>query len=107
MNPSQIEEICRKLPKTDLHMHLDGSVRIETIHDLAVQKEPEKGWGLAQVENAIRISSDCKNLADYLDRFFFINRYLQGAQALGRVAFELCEDLAAENVRYFETRFCP
>lgn len=99
-------EICRELPKTDLHVHLDGSVRPATMLE-AVQALDSRDWTLEQVTERMRVDREVRSLQDYLKKFDFITRYLQGAEIIERVSAELVEDAAAENVRYVEARFCP
>ncbi|MBM4403119.1 MAG: adenosine deaminase [Candidatus Cloacimonetes bacterium] len=101
-------ELIHKLPKTDLHVHLDGSVRIETIIDLAKkhnitlpETDPEK------LRKIICCGADCKSLDDYLRGFHIVNLVLQNREGLKRAAYELAEDAAAENIRYMEVRYSP
>ncbi|HEX8538480.1 MAG TPA: adenosine deaminase [Cystobacter sp.] len=102
------EELLRALPKTDLHCHLDGSMRLETILELAeqqkVQLPADTVDGLAK---AIHMGEVCKNLEDYLVAFDVTLSVLQTAEALYRAAYELAVDAAAENVRYLEVRYSP
>ncbi len=96
------------LPKIDLHVHLDGSMRLGTILDLAqqdgIELPAEDEEGLAQ---AMHVGQDCKSLEEYLEAFDITLRVLQGDGKLRRAAYELVEDAAAENVRYMEVRFSP
>jgi adenosine deaminase len=97
-----------RLPKTDLHVHLDGSLRIGTILELAeeqgVDLPSESPDGLLKFMNCgLRTGS----LVEYLKAFDVTLRVLQTEQALSRVAYELCEDAAKENVRYMEVRYAP
>jgi adenosine deaminase len=97
-----------RLPKTDLHVHLDGSLRIETILELAeeqgVKLPAETREGLLGAMNCgVRTGS----LVEYLKAFDVTLRVLQTEDALVRVAYELCEDAAKENVRYMEIRYAP
>jgi adenosine deaminase len=102
------EELIRALPKTDLHCHLDGSMRIKTILELA---EKQKVKLLADTEDglsrAIHKGEVCKSLEDYLVAFDVTLAVLQDAAALHRAAYELGIDAAAENVRYLEVRYSP
>jgi adenosine deaminase len=102
------EELIRALPKTDLHCHLDGSMRIKTILELA---ERQKVKLLADTEDglarAIHKGEVCKSLGDYLVAFDVTLAVLQDAAALHRAAYELGIDAAAENVRYLEVRYSP
>jgi adenosine deaminase len=100
-------ERLRRLPKTELHVHLDGSVRPDTLLEFA----HERGLQLPAKDPASLAAhmhvTDARNLVDYLARFDITLSVMQSAHALERIAYELAEDLANENVRYAEVRFCP
>jgi adenosine deaminase len=102
------EELLRALPKTDLHCHLDGSLRLETVLDLAEKQKVElpadTREGLAR---AIHMGETCASLEDYLTAFDVTLAVLQTEEALHRAARELATDCAAENVRYLEVRYAP
>ncbi|WP_224365736.1 adenosine deaminase [Hyalangium versicolor] len=102
------EELLHALPKTDLHCHLDGSMRLKTILELAEQQKiklpADSVDGLAQ---AIHMGQVCKSLEEYLVAFDVTLSVLQTADALYRSAYELAVDAAAENVRYLEVRYSP
>ncbi len=101
-------ELLKALPKTDLHCHLDGSLRLKTILELAEQQKirlpADDEQGLAK---AIHQGEVCKNLEDYLVAFDITLSVLQTEEALYRVAYELALDAAEENVRYLEVRYSP
>lgn len=97
-----------QLPKTDLHVHLDGSLRVETMLELAEQqgvelpaKDPER------LRQLVQVGDNCQSLEEYLKAFDLTLSVLQDFDALRRTAFELAEDSALENVKYLEVRFCP
>jgi adenosine deaminase len=101
-------EVLRKLPKTDLHLHLDGSLRPRTVWELAKEqnvKLPAKTP--AELARKLTAGSRTKSLADYLKIFDVTLSVLQVPEALERVAYELAEDCAAENVRHMEVRYSP
>jgi adenosine deaminase len=96
-----------RLPKAELHVHLDGSLRPATLLDLARAAgvplpvtEPEA------LRRYMRVD-DARNLEDYLTRFDLTVAVLQTAEALERVAYEMVEDAARDGVRYLEVRYCP
>jgi len=100
--------ILPRLPKVDLHLHLDGSLRPQTVLELAQQQGiPLPGYTLNEVRRLLEIEDRARNLADYLTRFDLPVRILQQPEALTRVARELVEDVSQENVRYVEVRFAP
>src|SRR5258706_10219270 len=101
-------DFIEKLPKTDLHCHLDGSLRIETILDLAQKQkvrlpanDPDKLFRL------IYAGDVCTSLDDYLKAFDITLSVMQTEESLYRTAYELAEDCARENVRYLEVRYSP
>ena len=100
-------ELLETLPKAELHVHLDGSLRPVTMIELADEydveiptRDPEE---LARRMNA----DDARNLEEYLAKFETTVSLMQHADALERVAFELAEDNAREGVRYVEVRYSP
>jgi adenosine deaminase len=97
-----------KLPKTDLHVHLDGSLRVETILDLArrdgIELPADDADGLRR---AMHLGENCGSLVEYLKAFDVTLRVMQTADSLTRIAYELAEDAAKENVRYMEVRYAP
>ncbi len=98
----------KKLPKIDLHNHLDGSVRVATIRDLAIaggHKLPTRS--VRKLAPYCQVGPDCKSLTDFLQKFFFFYDFLKSARAVEQIACEICEDAAKDNVIYLETRFAP
>lgn len=97
----------RKLPKAELHVHLDGSMRLKTVKDLASTLPEEtafpKRFGF---KKAVTPPQRC-SLPEYLQAFDVTVAVLQTAAALERTAYELCEDVSRENVLYLEVRFAP
>ena len=95
------------LPKTDLHVHLDGSLRIPTLIELAREQRIElpsyTDGGLRETVYKERYTS----LGDYLKGFKYTVAVMQSAESLERIAAELAEDNQAEGVRYLEVRFAP
>ena len=100
-------ELLRRLPKAELHCHLDGSLRVETLLELAKGME---SWlpahDVAGLRKAMRVPDAC-TLEAYLSSFSLTLGVLQTAGALERVAYELAEDAAREGVWYLEVRFAP
>lgn len=96
----------KALPKIDLHCHLDGSVRPETLHELAI----ERNINVPEIE-ALRTSliapEDCPSLDEYLKRFDLANQVMQDEASIERITFEVYEDAALENIKYLEVRFGP
>lgn len=101
-------DVIEKLPKTDLHVHLDGSLRLSTILDLAERHRIElPARDEDGLRKAMNLGQNCGSLVEYLKAFDVTLRVLQTAESLTRAAFELAEDEARENVRYMEVRYSP
>jgi len=100
-------ELIAQLPKTDLHVHLDGSLRISTLIDLARTYDVELP---SYTEDGLRqlvFKPTYESLGDYLKGFRFTVAVLQQELALEQVAYELAQDPQQEGVRYLEVRFAP
>lgn len=101
-------EVFKALPKTDLHVHLDGSLRLETILELAKAEKVElPANDLEGLRAAIGSGNNFGSLVEYLRGFEITLRVMQTEAALERIAFELAEDAHRENVRYMEVRYAP
>lgn len=91
----------------DLHLHLDGSLRIKTVLDLANKSNilvPQDEFLLSKM---LKVSDNDIDLVDYLSKFGLPIKLMQDEESLYRVGFELIEDLASENHIYAEIRFAP
>lgn len=100
-------EFLRDLPKTDLHVHLDGSIRIPTLIDLAREHKVDlPSYTEAGLRETV-FKERYQNLAEYLRAFTYTVAVLQTESALERCAYELAMDNLAEGVRYLEVRFAP
>jgi len=107
MNNMIPTEFIRRIPKTDLHLHLDGSLRIPTLIELAKQQRIRLP---SYTEDGLRrlvFKDKYTNLPEYLKGFACTCAVMQTAESLERVAYELAEDNLAEGVRYIEVRYAP
>lgn len=102
------KEFIKKLPKTDLHVHLDGSLRLQTIFELAKQQNVKlPAVNEEELKKLICCDRYCDSLVDYLRGFEITLSVLQTVESLQQTAYELAEDAAAENIRYMEVRYSP
>ncbi|HUJ08715.1 MAG TPA: adenosine deaminase family protein [Verrucomicrobiae bacterium] len=101
------DEFVRRIPKTDLHLHLDGSLRIPTLIELAKKQRVKLPSYSDEGLRRQVFKNTYKNLPDYLKGFAFTCAVMQDAESLERIAFELAEDNLAEGVRYIEVRYAP
>jgi len=102
------DELLLALPKTDLHCHLDGSLRLKTMLELAdkqgLRLPADSEEGLAK---AMKLGQQHGSLEDYLKGFDTTLSVMQTEDSLYRTAYELAQDAAAENVRVLEVRYAP
>ncbi len=101
-------DFLHALPKTDLHVHLDGSLRLETVLELSKRFDTGYQWDTVEDVRAIcEVPDDCESLVDYLRVFDITLKMMQEEPELTRIAYELAEDAHQENVRYMEVRYSP
>lgn len=101
-------DLIKKLPKIDLHRHLDGSLRAKTILEIA----GEQNFTLpadneAEITKYVQVNKDCKSLTEFLKAFETFYPILMNPHAMERIAYEASEDAFKDNVKYCEFRFAP
>ena len=94
-------------PKTELHLHLDGSLLVETALELARSRDVDAPRDIAGMRAALVAPERCGSQADLLRAFDLPIALLQDAEALERVTRELVEVKAIDGVRYVEIRWGP
>lgn len=108
MGPRPGWDFLDRMPKADLHVHIDGAVRTATILELA------KAQGMAlpakdaeSLAPFVTVGPDSRSLADFLRTFEVFYPLLRNADAVERIAYELVLDEANDGVVYVEARFAP
>ena len=100
-------DFIRAIPKSDLHLHLDGSLRLKTLIELSREAKCKLPSYTEAGLRKLVFKEAYKDLPEYLHGFMYTCAVLQNLDNLARVAQELVEDNAAEGVRYIEVRFAP
>ena len=96
------------IPKAELHLHLDGSVRPRTVLELAREHQvPIPSDDLSKLASFLEADDRTASLVEYIQYFELPIAVMQTVPALERTTYELCLDLADDNVRYAEIRFGP
>lgn len=103
----ELGELIRELPKSDLHVHLDGSLRESTLIELAAEQGVELPSNTEDGLRELVFKATYRDLGEYLKGFRYTVAVLQTAEALERSSFELAEDCWNEGVHYVEVRFAP
>ena len=100
--------IDSKLPLVELHRHLDGSIRLETILDLAEQHGIAlPSTSVAGLAPFVHVDESAPGLMAFLERFEHMTAVLVDADACRRVAYENVEDAKSEGIDYIELRYSP
>ena len=101
-------ELIKKLPKVELHCHLDGSLRINSIIDIAKKNKIKLPTNEPnQLSKLISLNKQKVSLEDYIALFDIPLSVMQDEDSLDRISYELMEDLDSDNVYYAEIRFSP
>lgn len=108
MSQNISQDWLKMMPKVDLHLHLDGSIKPETI--MALARKSGVSLPANSVEELLpymKADKGCLSLTQYLEKFDFVSPFLQTAEALELAAFEVVEQAAEHRCLYIEVRFAP
>ncbi|RLB57082.1 MAG: adenosine deaminase family protein [Deltaproteobacteria bacterium] len=100
-------EFLERIPKTDLHVHLDGSLRIPTLIELARESGVELPSYSEEGLLETVFKESYQSLDEYLTGFGLTTEVMRTREQLERIAYELAVDNQQEGVRYIEVRFAP
>jgi adenosine deaminase len=106
-DPAERRAWLTSMPKAELHLHLDGSLRIETALELARTRGVDAPRDVAGMRRELVAPMPCRDQAELLRAFRLPIELMQDADALERITRELVETKAAEGVRYLEIRWAP
>ena len=103
-----LHQWARQLPKIELHRHLEGSLRLHTLTELAREHGIAlPSYDLEQLRPYVQITDDPPDFHHFLSKFRLLRRMYTSKEAVQRVAREAIFDAAQDNVRYLELRFNP
>jgi len=102
-----VQMLLEDMPKAELHLHLDGSMRVDTALELARSRGIDAPRTPDEMAAALVAPMPCADQAELLRAFDLPISLMQDAEALERVTAELVETKAAEKVRYVEIRWGP
>jgi adenosine deaminase len=107
MSPAALRRLVEAMPKAELHLHLDGSLRVETALELAPTRGVDAPQDWQGMYEALVAPERCRDQAELLRAFDLPIALMQDADALTRITSELVAAKAADNVRYVEIRWGP
>ncbi len=100
--------LLRQLPKVDLHRHLEGSLRLQTLAEIAMEhgidlpaRSPE------ELRPYVQVADEQPDFHRFLAKFRLLREFYRSREAVERIAYEAVADAAADHVRYLELRFNP
>ncbi len=96
------------LPKIDLHRHLEGSLRLQTLYEIALEYDlglPVKS--LDQLRPYVQVMDDPAHHEAFLQKFEVLRHFYRSPETIYRLAYEAVADAAADNIKYLELRFSP
>jgi adenosine deaminase len=96
------------IPKTEIHCHLEGAIRTQTIIDIAREynlKLPV--YEVSELDKHVKVYSQLRDLQAVLDAFDIFQASITSPAVVERIAWELFEDCAKQNIKLFEVRFSP
>ena len=103
-----IEQRVQELPKVDLHRHLEGSIRLETIAEIVCEASLPLPQDIESLRRVVQVvDGDPKNHKHFLSKFKNIRQIFRSPEIIHRITTEAVEDAARDQVRYLELRFTP
>lgn len=103
-----MRDVLAAWPKIDLHRHLEGSLRLATLAEIAQEHGVDlPSWGLEELRPYVQIIDDSPDFQGFLSKFRLLRRFYSTREAVMRIAYEAVADAAADNVKYLELRFNP
>jgi adenosine deaminase len=96
------------IPKVELHCHLEGSIRTQTILDIARQHNLAlPSFNLNELDQHVKVREQMNDLQTVLAAFNLFQNSLASVQAVERITYELCQDAHRQNIQLLEIRFSP
>jgi len=95
-------------PKTEIHIHLEGSIRTQTIIDIAKEYKLDlPSYDVNELDKHVKVYDQMRDLGTVLEAFGIFQNSITSPEVVERIAWELFEDSARQNIKLFEVRFSP
>lgn len=96
------------IPKTEIHCHLEGAIRTQTIIDVAREFNISlPAYEVSELDKHVKVLDQMRDLQAVLEAFDIFQRSITSPAVFERIAWELFEDCAKQNIKLFEVRFSP
>jgi adenosine deaminase len=105
---STLRATLASLPKIELHRHLEGSLRLKTLYEIAQQYPLDLPTrNIEELRPYVQVTNDEPNFRNFLGKFDALRRFYKSPEIINRFTYEVIEDAVSDNVRYLELRFTP
>ena len=96
------------IPKTEIHCHLEGAIRTQTILEIAQEYNLQlPAYDVSVLDQHVKVLDQMRDLHTVLEAFAIFQNSITSPKVVERIAWELFEDSAKQNIRLFEVRFSP
>ncbi len=103
-----LREWALELPKIDLHRHVEGSLRLNTLADIAMEHGIDlPSYDVEQLRPYVQMTDDPRDFHRFLEKFQLLRRFYTSKEAVKRIVREAVIDAASDNIQYLELRFNP
>lgn len=104
-----LRETLQDLPKVDLHRHLEGSLRLSTLAEIACEHGVDlPSYDIEELRPYVQVTTDeAPDFHAFLEKFNFLSRFYSKLDCIDRISYEAVVDAAQDNVKYLELRFNP
>jgi len=107
-NNSSLRSVLAGLPKIDLHRHLEGSLRLTTLREIALEYHLDlPAQNIEDLRPHVQVTNDEPNFRNFLEKFKALRLFYQSPEIIRRFTYEVIEDAVKDNVQYLELRFTP
>lgn len=108
LNHTLTPAIIKAMPKIDLHRHLEGSLRLKTLLEIAQKFDMDVPYtNLEALRPHVQITNDPPNHDAFLSKFHVLRHFYRTPETVSRLVYEVVADAALDNVKYLELRFSP
>jgi adenosine deaminase len=104
-----LRDTLQNLPKVDLHRHLEGSLRLSTLAEIACEHGVDlPSYDIEELRPYVQVTTDeATDFHTFLEKFNFLARFYPELDCIDRISYEAVADAAQDNVKYLELRFNP
>lgn len=106
--PNHLRAMLHAMPKIDLHRHMEGSLRLGTLADIAREHGLDIGsYNADDLRPLVQMTDDKPDFQTFLAKFTLLRKFYTSKESVMRIAYEAVADCVHDNVKYLELRFNP